>query len=80
MNPYKPDAEFTPSSFGGGWLKPFNEAGEALCERVLAQWDSDDPVDWMAPPWPDGWVVEPYEVREMVEWAEVMGVALEGAA
>lgn len=68
--PLKADAEFTPSSFGGGWLKANNEAGEDLIYTVLGE--AGDP------PWPDGWIVEPWQVRELVEWAEVMGTALEG--
>jgi len=69
--PYSPDAEFTPSSFGGGWLKPFNEAGDDLVERLTGERGEA--------PWPEGWIIEPFEVQGMVEWAEVMGVALEGA-
>jgi len=70
-NPHEADAVFTPSSFGGGWLKANNENGENLIMQVLGE-EGD-------PPWPEGWIIEPYEVREMVEWAEVMGIALEGA-
>jgi hypothetical protein len=70
--PYTADAEFTPSTFGGGWLKANNEAGKNLVMRVLGE-EGD-------PPWPEGWLVEPYQMCELVEWAEVMGVALEGTA
>ncbi len=63
-----PDAVFTTSTFGGGWLKPLTEAGDNLVFRVLGEEGE--------PPWPDGFIVEPHDVREMYEWAEVMGVAL----
>lgn len=63
-----PDATFTPSSFGGGWLMPHSEAGRDLVHIATGQGGD--------PPWPQGFIVEPYEVREMYEWAEIAGVAI----
>lgn len=67
-HPYQADAEFTHSSFGGGWLMPHNESGDDLAQRALG---TDG-----KPEWPEGHIVEPYEMRELIEWAQVMGVAV----
>lgn len=65
------DAEFTTSSFGGGWLLPLTDAGRELATRVLGEDASGDP------PWPDGWIVEPWQMCTLCEWSQFMGVAVE---
>lgn len=68
---HTPDAEFTPCvSFGGGWLLPVTDVGWSFAARHLEVERGD------TPPHPCGFVVEPWQVRELAEWATVEGLAL----
>lgn len=72
-NPHIPDAEFTPSeAFGGGWLLPRTAAGWDFTRRHV----DGDISPGIEPQHPYGFMVEPWQVHELVEWAEVEGLAL----
>lgn len=64
------DAEFTPCCFGGGWLKPNTQAGHDLALESLGV--SGEPE------WPEGHIVEPYQLDELIESAQSMGVTVDG--
>lgn len=56
-----PDAEFIPSSFGGGWIVPKKEG----CRRWLEQYFGE-PIEVFALLGVEGFIVEPYMVEDMV--------------
>lgn len=58
-----PVAEFYPSTFGGGWIAPTNEAAEEICETVFGE-----PAEPLAPiGGTHGYIVEPQDLADTVE-------------
>jgi hypothetical protein len=71
-----PDIEFVASSFGGGWLVSHTPAGEDFGQR----WYANSPIPLTALGGDPGWIVEPYEVRDIIESALSEGLHLSGPA
>lgn len=65
-----PDATFTRSTLGGGWLMPHTDSGKQLACRM--GFDGCKP-----PECPEGFIVEPHEIETLVEWIEVSGAVVE---
>ena len=68
-----PDLILTASSFGGGWVQPFTADGEAIC---LAALDFGGGL-YEAPLWPQGHIVEPYEIEGLAETCREYGAIVE---
>lgn len=62
MTTKQPDVRFIPChAFGGGWLEPLTDEGRDGCLDVL----EDEPA-FFAPIATEGYIVEPYEVADVV--------------
>ena len=57
-----PDAEFTRSSFGGGWIVPKTQDAEAELSYLIGE----RPYPLVALGNASGWIVEPYEAADIV--------------
>jgi len=66
------DVRFIPcSTFGGGWLEPLTDAGLGGCLDLMG----DEPA-FVAPIAIDGYVIEPYEVEDLVVALRERGLAV----
>lgn len=54
---------FTPSQFGGGWIKARTEAES----EILADWFGEDPMPLAPLGCALGWIVEPYQVADLAD-------------
>lgn len=64
------DCTFTPSTFGGGWIKANTPVGAAFTADQLGPECQGDA------PWPEGWIVEPFELERLAEFALLEGVVI----
>ena len=62
------DARFTPSTFGGGWLKPVTDLGRQLAWEALGE--------KAAQIWPNGFIVEPWQIDQVASWRDELGATI----
>lgn len=66
------DVRFIPCcTFGGGWLEPLTDVGHDGCLDIM----EEEPA-FVAPIGADGYIVEPYEVADLVTALREHGLAV----
>lgn len=66
------DVRFIPcTTFGGGWIEPLTDEGREGCFDVM-----DDEPAFQPPIGVEGYVVEPYEVEDVVTALREHGLAV----
>ena len=66
------DANFTPSSFGGGWIEPLTPRGEDWFTDYLVDEASELPAIEGY-----GWIVEPADTADLAQAAIAAGIVVQ---